>query len=90
MIFVLSYIYVINIVTFAMFGYDKHNAVYGKWRIPEFLLLVLSFVGGSLGALIAMWLFRHKTKKRTFTVCVPIFFIFLLIATISFRLYFVD
>lgn len=86
MILVFSCIYIINIVTFAMFGYDKHNAVYSKWRIPEFLLLIFSFIGGALGALSAMILFRHKTKHPKFVICVPIFLFLQLALDITIRI----
>ncbi len=65
---VLIWIIVINLLTFILFVIDKERAVKHKYRISEFTLLTLSFMGGSLGALLAMSLVRHKTKKKIFTV----------------------
>lgn len=69
------YIAIVNVVAFAMCGIDKRKAVKHKWRISESALLIVSFIGGSLGMLVGMQLFRHKTKHKKFTVTVPVFFI---------------
>ena len=50
---------------------DKVKAIRKSWRIPEWLLLTTAFVGGSLGSLLGMYLFRHKTKKPAFTMAIP-------------------
>ena len=65
------YLIVINILTFLIFGIDKWKARRGKWRIPEGTLLWMSIVGGSIGALLGMYLFRHKTQKRKFNLGIP-------------------
>lgn len=62
---------IINVVTFALYGIDKWKAIHNKWRIREAALLVTAFVGGSLGAYIAMQMFRHKTRKWYFKYTVP-------------------
>lgn len=66
------YLVLINIFSFAVYGIDKAKAKKEKWRIPESTLLILSAAGGSLGAWIAMYLFRHKTKKRKFVFGIPL------------------
>lgn len=66
------YLTAVNIVAFAVFGADKWKAVHGRWRIRESVLLGLAFVGGSPGGLLAMYLFRHKTKKPVFAVGIPL------------------
>lgn len=71
----LYYLLIINIVTFATFAIDKIAAIRHKTRIKVATLLVLSFVGGSIGALIGMYLLRHKTKKYYFTIGVPLMLI---------------
>lgn len=62
----------INAITFAVYGYDKFCAKKGAWRVPEIRLLGLAALGGSAGALLAMFLFRHKTKHLKFTIGVPV------------------
>ena len=62
----------INLITFAVYGYDKSCARRGAWRVPEIRLLLWAAVGGSGGALLAMFLFRHKTKHLKFTIGVPV------------------
>lgn len=76
---VFLYIYIINIITFALYGYDKHQAIYNKWRISEFLLLLFTIFGGAFGALIAMWLFKHKTQVDKFRI-IPSIVLLLMIA----------
>lgn len=63
---------VINIITFAVFGIDKKKAIDGKFRIKELTLFVLSLLGGSLGGLIAMHTFHHKTRKWYFKFGIPL------------------
>jgi uncharacterized membrane protein YsdA (DUF1294 family) len=56
----------INLITFAIYAYDKAIAKTQLTRVPESLLLLLAFVGGTIGALAAMHLLRHKTAKASF------------------------
>ena len=56
-----AYLILLSLITFFMYGLDKRNAKKGKWRVPEKLLLLLSFIGGAYGGFIGMKLFRHKT-----------------------------
>ena len=65
------YLIVINILTFLIFGIDKWKARKGKWRIPEGTLIWMSIIGGSIGALMGMYLFHHKTQKRKFNLGIP-------------------
>ena len=73
--FLSYYLFIINIITFAIYGIDKYNAVHHKFRIRIVTLLFLAVIGGSIGALLAMYIFRHKTKKWYFTVVVPLILI---------------
>lgn len=59
-------------MTFAAFAIDKIVAIERKPRIRIVTLLGLSFVGGSIGGIIAMYLHRHKTRKDYFTVGLPL------------------
>ena len=61
----------INLVTFAVYGADKRRARRGAWRVPEKTLFLLPLLGGSVGALLGMRVFRHKTKHWYFVWGVP-------------------
>lgn len=69
------YLAAINFTTWVVYGLDKGRAKSGKWRIPERTLLLLALVGGSLGALAGMIMFRHKTRKSKFYISVPVMFV---------------
>ncbi len=77
---------IINIITFAVFGIDKKKAIDGKFRISELTLFILSLLGGSLGGLIAMHVFHHKTRKWYFKFGVPLI-LFAWIALIAWLVY---
>ena len=62
-----------NLVPFAAYGIDKRAARRGQRRIPEKTLLLMAALFGAAGSLSAMLLFRHKTKKKKFTILVPLF-----------------
>ena len=68
---ILLYLIGINVVTFLVYGLDKWKAKRDAWRISESTLLLLAAAGGSVGALLGMQIFRHKTKHVKFTVGVP-------------------
>lgn len=57
----------INFFAFAAFGIDKMKAETGRWRVKESTLLMLAFIGGSPGAYAGRRIFRHKTRKQTFS-----------------------
>jgi len=61
----------VNAGVFCLYGYDKHAARAGRWRIPESTLLGSALLG-PFGAFGAMLLFRHKTRKPKFYL-VPVF-----------------
>lgn len=65
------YLLVINLVLFAMMGIDKRKAVKGAWRIPEKTLFLTAALGGSIGGILGMQVFRHKTKHRSFKLGFP-------------------
>lgn len=62
----------INLLAFVLFGLDKWKARRGAWRISENALMLLAVLGGSLGALAGMRVFRHKTRHRKFSIGVPL------------------
>ncbi|MBE6988153.1 MAG: DUF1294 domain-containing protein [Ruminococcaceae bacterium] len=69
---ILAYLLVMNIMAFAMYGLDKYYAMRDKWRISEKNLLLVAYLGGSIGAYAGMKIFRHKTKHAKFTIGVPL------------------
>lgn len=79
------YLILINAVGFVIMLADKIKAKRGAWRIPEATLLTVAAIGGSLGTLLGMHLFRHKTKHPKFTVTVPLLLILHVVALL--RLY---
>lgn len=72
MTLLMTILYVFSILTFALYAWDKHLAVFGKFRIPEFVLLLFSVLFGGFGALCSMIFFKHKTKHQLFVISVPI------------------
>ena len=56
----------VSFLTYVVYGVDKRRAVEGKWRIPEKVLLSMSFLGGAVGGYLAMKTLRHKTKHWYF------------------------
>ena len=68
----LYYLIVINIVTFLIYGIDKRKAKQGCWRISEATLLILAVIGGSIGALLGMKVWRHKTMHKKFKYGLPL------------------
>lgn len=67
-----AYLLAINLIGLSMMYIDKRKAIKGSWRIPEKTLLLVAMLGGSIGTIIGMYLFRHKTKKLRFTIGFPI------------------
>lgn len=69
------YLVIINIVSFALMGIDKHRARKGEWRISEAALFTSALLFGGLGSTIGMWHFRHKTRHWYFVVGMPLILI---------------
>ena len=67
----LIYLEAVNLAALVVMGLDKHRSRVQRERIPESVLLGLALLGGSVGVLGGMYLFRHKTRKPKFTVGVP-------------------
>ncbi|WP_411810680.1 DUF1294 domain-containing protein [Chryseobacterium scophthalmum] len=57
---------IMNLIAFTVFGLDKWKATQHKRRISEFSLLILTFLGGTVGAILGMIIFRHKVSKKSF------------------------
>ncbi len=82
--YLVIYLIAINLITFVLFGIDKRAAIKGRTRIRVATLLSFAFIGGSLGGLIAMHLFRHKTRKLNFTVGIPLMLVLQIAAIMYF------
>lgn len=70
--YVFYYLIFINVLAFVLMGQDKRRARRGTWRIPERTLFLCALLGGSLGAILGMQCFQHKTKHRSFTLGMPL------------------
>ncbi len=71
---------ILNLFGFVQFGVDKAKARKGQWRIPEQQLFVTALLGGSLGCILGMHVFRHKTKHKSFTIGMPAILVLQIIA----------
>ena len=69
------YLVIINIAAFCLYGIDKSAAIKQKQRIPNKVLLGVTVIGGSVGALDGMYTFRHKTKQKKYIISVPLILI---------------
>lgn len=85
----LYYIFVINLYGILIMYYDKSRSIKKQWRVPEAKLFLIAFILGSLGVLLGMYLFRHKTKHMKFTLGIPLIFIIqlYLLSKFVFRLF---
>lgn len=68
---IIIYLLFINLLGILIMYIDKKKAKYGKWRISEKTLLIVALLGGSIGTIIGMYWFRHKTQKIKFTLGFP-------------------
>ena len=69
---ILIYLAAVNGIAFLLCGIDKWKARRERWRIPEKTLFLSAILGGSVGFLLGMPLFRHKTKHKSFTIGIPL------------------
>ncbi len=74
--FIYIYLILLNSLSFLCFLIDKRRAIKKEYRIPESFLLMISFLGGSLGSILGMRSFKHKTKKWKFKIGLPLLLIF--------------
>ena len=83
---VCAYLLLINIVTFIFYFRDKKKSIRGQWRTKEFTLILLSYLGGFVGALLGMYILRHKTQHLKFRILIPlsaILWLYILYYTLS-------
>ncbi|MBQ3105548.1 MAG: DUF1294 domain-containing protein [Lachnospiraceae bacterium] len=70
-LWLITYLLTINLIGFFAMGLDKRKARKHTFRIPESTLLMLAVIGGSVGTLLGMYLFRHKTRHWYFAYGLP-------------------
>ncbi len=80
---IVIYLILINLITFLAMYIDKRKAKKGKRRIPEKTLFILVGLGGGVGGILGMYLFRHKTKKTRFVIGFPAILIFEILVVIA-------
>lgn len=84
--YLLTYLILINAAAFLLMLADKQKARRGAWRIPEATLIGSALLGGSLGAIAGMRLFRHKTRHPKFSIGLPLILAAQIIGTLLFIL----
>ena len=78
----LIYLAAVNLFGLIIMGVDKSRAKRRKWRIPEATLFLVAIIGGSVGSILGMYLFRHKTKHWYFVVGMPVILVLQIIAAL--------
>lgn len=67
-----GFLLLVNLLSLALYGWDKYCAKKRRRRIPEAVLLSVAAIGGAAGALVGMFAFHHKTNKLKFNLTVPL------------------
>ena len=80
---IIAYLILINMIAFLSMFIDKKKAEKGKWRTKESTLLILAIIGGSIGAIIGMHVFHHKTQKPRFFVGIPVIIVLQILVIIA-------
>ncbi len=68
---IVLYIILVNLTAFCLMGIDKRKAIKGAFRIPEATLFIVALIGGSIGSIMGMYTFRHKTRHIMFVYGMP-------------------
>lgn len=69
---ILIYFLGINLIGFITMGLDKFKSIKKMWRIKEQTLFIIALIGGSIGSIAGMYIFRHKTKHNSFVYGMPV------------------
>lgn len=85
---ILIYLAAMNIVAFFLYGIDKWKSRHDKWRVTEAKLIGIALLGGSLGALLGMKLWHHKTQHAKFRYGLPLILFFHLALSVAAMYYF--
>ena len=81
-IIIISYLVVINLMAFVLYGIDKKRAKRNEHRIRESVLLWIARLGGAVGSWLGIKVFRHKTKHTKFRIVVPLWMIIWIVAIV--------
>ena len=76
------YLLMINLIALVVYGWDKICAMQDWWRVQEFSLFIVALLGGDIGALLAMKLFRHKTLHAKFKIGIPLILLLQIVGAI--------
>lgn len=87
MIIIAGYLLVINVTGFVLMFIDKRRAQNNQWRIKEATLFLTAAIGGSIGSMLGMKVFRHKTKHLSFLIGMPAIFIVQVALAVSYFVY---
>jgi uncharacterized membrane protein YsdA (DUF1294 family) len=71
----LTLILVLNLISFSITGIDKYKSKHNRWRVSERTFFIIAAIGGSIGVLAGMYVFRHKTKHLSFKIGIPLILI---------------
>ncbi|MGF7060358.1 DUF1294 domain-containing protein [Brassicibacter mesophilus] len=69
------YVIILSIIGFIMMGIDKTKAKNGDWRVREATLMTIAFLGGAIGVLCGMLIFKHKINKSKFRLGIPLLYL---------------
>ena len=81
-IMVTSYLIVINLTAFVLYGIDKKRSIRNEYRISESVLLWMARLGGGIGCWLGIKMFRHKTKHTKFRFIVPLWIVIWVVAVV--------
>lgn len=84
---IVIYFILINVIGFLIMYVDKQKAKKGKWRIQEKTLFIVTALGGGIGTIAGMKVFRHKTQKVAFVIGFPLITILEIITVIYFKFF---
>ena len=87
MFIIIGYLFVVNVIGFVLVFVDKKRAQNNQWRIKEATLFLTAAIGGSIGSMLGMKVFRHKTKHLSFLIGMPAIFIIQVALVIGYFLY---
>ena len=71
-LWILIWLGCLNLLGFCLMGFDKRRARREGWRVRERSFFIVAALGGALGTVLGMYVFRHKTRHWKFRILVPL------------------